>query len=104
MDKKLVVYKLRKVLRKLYEGYPTHSYFGYIEKDLEFKEAIRVLEEDGIIKNTGKFQGKDFYRLTSEGLKLVEQWNMERLTNVTIILSLIILLLTINQIIFQILR
>ncbi|MBU0977054.1 MAG: hypothetical protein KKD18_01425 [Nanoarchaeota archaeon] len=95
LGKKLVVYEQRKALRKLYEGYPTHIFSGYLQKRIKFKEGIRVLEEDGIIKEDGLDpDGEPAHRLTAEGLRLVESWNMERLAYLGIILSLLILILT----------
>jgi|TARA_Y100000034_G_C6855381_1_gene388659 hypothetical protein len=37
--KDLVVYELRKFLRTLYEGYPTHAFFDY---ELKGKERLEV--------------------------------------------------------------
>lgn len=97
--KKLVVYKLRKALRKLYEGYPTHLFSGYLERDIRLEAGIRNLEEDGIIKRDGLDpDGNPAHRLTGEGLRLVELWNIERLTLIIIILALIEILLIINLI------
>lgn len=111
----LVVYKLRKYLRKLYEGYPTHFFYGYEDIIEGIDKGIQHLIEDGIIKpspqkiQTGFKEGEtpvykmrtlepvfqSQYRLTSEGLKLVEDWNTKRLTWAGIIISFIILVLTI---------
>ena len=109
MKSKLIVYRLRKYLRKLYEGYPSHFFYDY-EKVEGIEEGIKNLLEDGIIKGE-EFQSgykdemtsdgatmliplmKRRYRLTADGLKLVDSWNMERLTLWGILLSLIILIL-----------
>lgn len=89
----------------MYEGYPTHSYFGYLERDIKFQLGIDNLEEDGIIRKGGKSpDGRQMYRLTGEGLKLVEQWHAEKINKATMILSFIILYLTVNQIILAILQ
>ena len=97
MKNKLAVYKLRKYLRKLYEGYPTHSFYGYeVQGGLE--KSLLILEEDGIIK-----QGDNQYswRLTAEGLRLVESWDIESLTYLMALLTLINILIITNQIIFH---
>ena len=111
----LVVYKLRKYLRKLYEGYPTHFFYNY-EKINGIENGIKNLIDDGIIigedfqngYKTGKtpvYRLTTFeqiiqkrYRLTADGLKLVEDWNSQRLTFIGLIVSLIILALTIYSI------
>ena len=94
--KKSAVYNLRRYLKKLYEGYPTHYFYGY-EKVENIEEGIQNLLDDGIIKgkefNSGYKQGKSLqgaitlthiikrqYRLTAEGLRLVESWGIEKLT------------------------
>jgi len=93
---KLVVYELRKALRKLYEGYPTHVFTGYLHKSIKLQEGINILERDGIIKKVGSEPDNlAKHRLTVEGLKLVESWNMERLVYVGIFLSSVILVLTV---------
>ena len=111
MAEKLVVYKLRKYLRKLYEGYPSHFFYGYEkEKEMEgIEDGIKHLIEDGIIKEQGFTSGYEEgetpvhkmrmlspiiskrYRLTSEGLKLVDGWYIERLALIGVVISLIIL-------------
>ncbi|MFH1376209.1 MAG: hypothetical protein ABIH25_01100 [Candidatus Woesearchaeota archaeon] len=112
--KKLVVHKLKKYLRKLYEGYPSHYFYGY-EKIEGIEEGIKHLIEDGIIKGVEshtiykrssiktKYGGivlepviEQKYRLTAEGLRLVELWNTERLTLLILLLSLTQLLILIN--------
>ena len=98
MKKNLIVYKLRKYLEKLYEGYPTHAFHGY-EKETEVEKGVKTLEEDKIIKLVyRKNDGVEGYRLTAEGLKLVEQWHNEKLVKIGIVLSVIILILMIVQI------
>ena len=93
----LVVYRLRKVLRKLYEGYPTHQYTGYLQQEIGFKEGIDNLEEDGIIKQDSIDQNLNpSYRLTANGLRLVELWNTERLTLFILLLALIEIFLWLN--------
>jgi len=118
LGRDLVVYRLRKYLRKLYEGYPTHYFYGYeIVQGIE--EGIENLIEDGIIKGQefqdGHKQGKTpkygllmfipimkrKYRLTAEGLKLVDNWNIERLTYWIIGLSIIIMGLGLAQLFFE---
>ncbi len=92
----LVVYKLRKFLRKLYEGYPDHFFFGY-QNIHNLQAGMNTLENDSIVEHVATNpQGVRGYRIKVEGLKLVETWNTERLTLWGIILSLIILLLTID--------
>jgi len=91
--KNLVVYKLRKYLRKLYEGYPSYWYFGYEDTNRELRAGIPILIEDEIIK---KHQTLNRYRLTAEGLRLVENWNTERIALIGIIISLLILLFTVD--------
>ena len=104
--KKFIVYRLRKYLRRLYKGYPSHFFYGY-EKVDGVEEGIKNLLEDGIIKNNEFQKGykqskspvygsimlipimKREYRLTAEGLKLVESWNIERLTYLIIVLSIL---------------
>ncbi|MEK6916006.1 MAG: hypothetical protein AABW89_05705 [Nanoarchaeota archaeon] len=97
MNNNLVIYRLRKYLRKLYEGYPTHSFYGFeIKEGLE--RGLLTLEEDGIIK-----EGDDKYswRLTAEGLRLVESWDIEKLTYLIALLTLINILVVANQVIFS---
>ena len=48
LGKKLVVYRLRKYLRKLYEGYPSHYFYGY-EKTEGVEKVIYNLIDDGVI-------------------------------------------------------
>lgn len=112
----LIVYKLRKYLRKLYEGYPTHFFYGYEEIIEGIDKGIQHLIDDGIIKPSPEKIHRGFkessiksqygsiilepvmqsqYRLTAEGLKLVEDWNTKRLTWIGIGISFIILVLTI---------
>jgi len=103
MKKNLVVYKLRKYLEKLYEGYPTHAFYEYeYEKGTGIEEGVKILEKDKIIKresNTKKnAEKRDGYRLTAEGLKLVELWHHERLIIWGILISLAIFVLMIFQI------
>ena len=108
MKNNLIVYKLRRYLRKLYEGYPSHFFYGY-EKVEGVEEGINNLLEDELIKaeefQSGYKHGKTpvyglntltpvmerKYRLTAEGLKLVDAWNMERLTHLGILISLIVI-------------
>src|SRR3989344_1878904 len=100
-----VVYKLRRALRKMYEGYPTHSFFGYLERDIKFKTGIVNLEQDGLIKRTAKNdEGNESYRLTAEGLRLVESWNVNTLTNIIIILTIGLFFIGIAQFILIYLR
>ncbi|MEK6910751.1 MAG: hypothetical protein AABW82_03180 [Nanoarchaeota archaeon] len=121
MKKNLIVYKLRKYLRKLYEGYPTHFFYGY-EKVEGIEQGINNLLEDGLIKGeefqSGYKQSKTpvygatmfipiierKYRITAEGLKLVESWNMEKLTYWGIMITLIVLCLTTWSIYLQIIK
>ena len=121
MKSNFIVFRLRKYLRRLYVGYPSHFFYGY-EKIEGTEEGVKNLLEDNIIKaeefQAGYKQGKTpvyglttftpimerKYRLTAEGLKLDEAWNIERLTYGGIILSLVILILTIWGLYFQIIR
>jgi len=116
--KKFIVYRLRKYLRRLYKGYPSHFFYGY-EKVDGVEEGIKNLLEDGIIKNNEFQKGykqskspvygsimlipimKREYRLTAEGLKLVESWNIERLTYLIIVLSILTFLVGLIQIFFK---
>ena len=116
--KKFIVYRLRKYLRRLYKGYPSHFFYGY-EKVDGVEEGIKNLLEDGIIKNNEFQKGykqskspvygsimlipimKREYRLTAEGLKLVESWNIERLTDLIIVLSILTFLVGLIQIFFK---
>lgn len=120
MKNNLIVYKLRKYLRKLYEGYPSHFFYRY-EKIDGIEQGINNLLEDGLIKGeefqSGYKQGKNLdgstvltpimerkYRLTAEGLKLVESWNMEKINYWGIILTLIVIFLTTWSIYLQIIK
>lgn len=95
--KNLVVYRLRKALRKLYEGYPTHKYSGYLQRSIQFQQGIKVLEDDKIIKKMGRDpDGNPTHRLLPEGLRLVELWNTERLTLILLDLILFQILLAID--------
>ena len=90
-----VVYKLRGYLNKLYEGYPTHFFFNY-EKDTALADGMYALIEDGIIKKEqNEDEGRYGYRLTANGLRLVEVWKNERLVRVGIILTLMVLVVSI---------
>lgn len=101
MRRNLVVYKLRKYLKKLYEGYPTHAFHGY-EHTTQISTGINNLTEDGIIKLIGNNKaGQPCYRLTGDGLKLVETWENEKLVRTGIILTLIVLLVMGIQIIID---
>lgn len=94
--KDLVVYRLRKYLRKLYDGYPTHAFYGY-EITNEIVEGIQNLKDDKVIKFIGTDEnGKDNYRLTAEGLRLVEIWNTEKLTLWVLLILLIEIFIIIN--------
>jgi len=95
LGRDLVIYRLRKYLRKLYEGYPTHSFYNY-DLTYEIKTGITRLENDKIIKSTGKHFGVKMHRLLPKGIRLVELWNMERLTIILLILVLLQILLSIN--------
>lgn len=91
--KNLVIYKLKKYLRQLYEGYPSYWYFGYENIDGELVFGIPTLLGDGIIKHHSTLNE---YRLTVEGLRLVESWNAERLNLILLMFILFQILLTIN--------
>lgn len=96
LGKDLVVYELRKFLRKLYEGYPTHAFFDY-EKGGSLEAGMNLLLKDNIIESVWKEKENKYgFILRVEGLKLVETWNIEKLTLWGTILSLTILLLTID--------
>lgn len=88
---KLIIHELRKFLRKLYEGYPTHFFFGY-ENNTELMGGMNILLEDKIIKiySVKDKVGNDRYgyRLLPEGIKLVENWNVNKLTFWVIILTI----------------
>jgi len=95
--KDLVVYKIRKYLRKLYEGYPSHAFYGGYDNDV--RDGLVVLQEDGVVAYAGtdrQTQSQQHFRLTAEGLRLVEIWNTERLTFFIILLTLLEILLIIN--------
>ncbi len=114
----LIVYRLRKYLRRLYEGYPSHFFYGY-EKIDGVEEGIKHLLEDGIIKEqefqSGYEEGRTpvyklrmlspimrkRYRLTAEGLKLVDAWNIERLTSWIIGLTIVLSILSVLTIYLQ---
>lgn len=118
MTKKLIVYRLRKYLRRLYEGYPSHFFYKY-EKIDGVEEGIKHLLEDGIIKEneftkgykegeTPVYKLRTFtpiidkqYRLTAEGLKLVESWNVEKLTHWIIGLTIGLLAIGVIQLFFK---
>ncbi len=96
--KDLVIYKIRKYLRKLYEGYPSHAFHGY-ENSQEIRDSLVVLQEDKIIAYAGvdrETQKLPHFRLTADGLRLIELWNNERLTFFIIILTLLEILLIVN--------
>jgi hypothetical protein len=82
----LIVYKIRVYLRKLYEGYPSHFFSGY-EYESQVDKGIKNLVEDKIIKPIYKNRTLSGYRLTAEGLKLVESWGIERLVKITLFVS-----------------
>lgn len=114
--KNLIVYKLRKYLRRLYEGYPSHFFYGY-EKIDGIEKGMKHLLEDGIIKEqefqSGYEEGETpvyklrmlspimskRYRLTAEGLKLVESWNVEKLTHWIIGLTIGLFILGLFQLV-----
>lgn len=113
MAEKLIVYRLRKYLRRLYEGYPSHFFYNY-EKVDGVEEGIKHLLEDGIIKEEEFIKGHKegetpvsklrtltpiidrHYRLTAEGLRLVELWNTEKLTWWLLLIAITQILLLIN--------
>jgi len=79
----------RSVLVDMYNGYPNYVYYGIMEKEVG-DSAIDILERDGIINKVGKqmVTNKNAYRLGIEGIKLVEHWNITRLTNWIITLTI----------------
>lgn len=99
MKRKYVVQKIRDVLTEMYNGYPTYYYYGFIEKAVGFK-AIPILEKDLIIHNIGVDPtGQQMYRIGLEGIKLVEQWKVNKLTNWIIALTIGLFVLGIAQLI-----
>ena len=100
--RRLAVYRLRKFLRKLYEGYPTRFFFGYEDKH-ELQQGINVLLEDKIVQSASikDKNGNERYglRIKPEGLRLVEGWHIERLTHWIIGLAIGLFILGIVQIV-----
>jgi hypothetical protein len=100
----------------LYEGYPSHFFYGY-EKIDGVEEGIKHLLEDGIIKEqefqAGYEEGetpvyklrmlspimRKRYRLTAEGLRLVESWGIEKLTKWVMGLTISLVIIGILQLI-----
>ncbi len=94
----LVVLRLRKYLRKLYEGYPQFFCYGY-DRLHRIDEGVDVLIKDKIIEEVVVPEDRinKYYRITADGIKLVESWNVEKLTYLIIVLTLIqILLITLK--------
>jgi len=75
-----------------------------IKYTFQRKDIIPMLLEDKIIREQGKDPGdsKMRYRLGVEGIKLVEQWSVERLTKLVMVLTIGLFILGFIQIILLI--
>ncbi|MEK6760736.1 MAG: hypothetical protein AABX93_02320 [Nanoarchaeota archaeon] len=91
----LVVWRLRKFLKQLYRGYPLFVCYGY-DRLHRIDEGVETLIEDNLIKFISEDQNGKNYRITGEGLKLVDSWTIEDLTYSIILLTLFQILLIIN--------
>lgn len=104
MRRKLTINKFKKVTRKLYRGYPLYEFYGLYEEELgkeKFNKILPYLIEDKILRITRQHPNTNQpkYMLSYQGLNLVEQWNVSKLTIWIIILTVGLFVLGIIQII-----
>lgn len=102
MVERTTIEKFKKATREVYRGYPLYEFWGVYERELGTEKLNKIfpyLIEDKILREVGRIPNTNQpkYMLSHNGLNLVSQWNVERLTKWIIVLTIGLFVLGLAQ-------
>ena len=101
---KVEIKKFKKLIKKMYNGFPTFIFHGEVEEVIKTDETIQHLIDNKILVERNFFGNREYkicYSLGVGALPLISAWETEELTNQIKWLTVSIIIMTIVLIILE---